>query len=377
MKHITQKLRERKEQHALRSLQQRTFTTDFYSNDYIGFSTHKGIELRIKTLTEEKKMPHGATGSRLLSGNLPIFAETERYIADFHNSEVALLYNSGYDANVGFFSCIVGRGDVILFDSYSHASIRDGISLSLASSYKFKHNDLDDLEKLLKKFSSSDRTVLIVTETVFSMDGDSPDMLKMLSLAKQYGAYIAVDEAHAIGVFGEYGSGIIQSLGIEKEVFARIVTFGKGLGAHGAAVLASREVIEYLVNFSRSFIYTTAMSPHSVATIRAGYEQLLQTDAIELLQHNIRYFKEQIDKYQLEGFIPSESAIQAIIVSGNDRVKKLAEKLQKEGMGVLPILAPTVPAGQERLRICLHSFNTEKEIEKLVRLLAHYFILFQ
>ncbi len=371
MKHITQKLRERKEQHALRSLQQRTFTTDFYSNDYIGFSTHKGIELRIKTLTEEKKMPHGATGSRLLSGNLPIFAETERYIADFHNSEVALLYNSGYDANVGFFSCIVGRGDVILFDSYSHASIRDGISLSLASSYKFKHNDLDDLEKLLKKFSSSDRTVLIVTETVFSMDGDSPDMLKMLSLAKQYGAYIAVDEAHAIGVFGEYGSGIIQSLGIEKEVFARIVTFGKGLGAHGAAVLASREVIEYLVNFSRSFIYTTAMSPHSVATIRAGYEQLLQTDAIELLQHNIRYFKEQIDKYQLEGFIPSESAIQAIIVSGNDRVKKLAEKLQKEGMGVLPILAPTVPAGQERLRICLHSFNTEKEIEKLVRLLAH------
>ena len=367
MKHIREKLTERQKNNALRKLSERSFAIDFYSNDYIGFSTNPTITERVSQLISGTT-PHGATGSRLLSGNSHLFTETERYIADFHNAEGALLYNSGYDANVGFFSCIVGRGDVILYDSYSHASIRDGISLSLAHSYKFKHNDLDDLEKLLKKFATGDKTVLIATESVFSMDGDSPDLVRLVALAQQYGAYIAVDEAHAIGVFGKHGCGLVQALGLETEIFARIVTFGKGLGAHGAAVVANDEVIQYLVNFSRSFIYTTAMSPHSVATIRAGYEQLQQTEAMNVLHHNIEYFKSLITQYGIEGFIPSNSAIQAMIVSGNDRVKALANRLQAQGIGVLPILAPTVPAGQERLRVCLHSFNTEKEIKQLVNL---------
>lgn len=375
MKHIKEKLAEREAHSALRTLKQRHFAIDFYSNDYIGFSTNSEITKRISQLLPQQTAPHGATGSRLLSGNLPIFSETESYIAHFHKAETALLYNSGYDANVGFFSCIVGRGDIILYDSYSHASIRDGISLSLANSYKFKHNDLDDLEKLLKKFATPDKTVLIVTETVFSMDGDSPDLVRLVTLAKQYGAYIAVDEAHAIGVFGKHGSGLVQALGLEEEIFARIVTFGKGLGAHGAAVLASNEVIQYLVNFSRSFIYTTAMSPHSVAAIRAGYETLQTTKSIEQLHHNIQYFKTQIAKYNIQGFIPSDSAIQAIVVAGNERVKALAEVLQAQDIGVLPILAPTVPAGQERLRICLHSFNTEEEINILISQLASLSII--
>ena len=372
MKHIREKLTERKKNNALRKLSERSFAIDFYSNDYIGFSRNPTITERVSQLISDTT-PHGATGSRLLSGNSHLFTETERYIADFHNAEGALLYNSGYDANVGFFSCIVGRGDVILYDSYSHASIRDGISLSLAHSYKFKHNDLDDLEKLLKKFATGDKTVLIATESVFSMDGDSPDLVRLVALAQQYGAYIAVDEAHAIGVFGKHGCGLVQALGLETEIFARIVTFGKGLGAHGAAVVANDEVIQYLVNFSRSFIYTTAMSPHSVATIRAGYEQLQQTEAMNVLHHNIEYFKSLINQYGIEGFIPSDSAIQAMVVSGNDRVKSLAERLQTQGIGVLPILAPTVPAGQERLRVCLHSFNTEKEIKQLVNLTIQQF----
>ena len=236
-----------------------------------------------------------------------------------------------------------------------------------------KHNDLEDLEKLLKKFATDQRTVLIATETVFSMDGDSPDLRHLVALAKKYGAYVAVDEAHAIGVFGTNGSGLIQALGLENDIFARIVTFGKGLGAHGAAVVASAEVVQYLVNFSRSFIYTTAMSPHSVATIRAGYEQLSQTEAISQLHSNISYFKTQIAQQQLQGFIASDSAIQAMVVRGNERVKALAAQLQAQGIGVLPILAPTVPAGEERLRICLHSFNTEEEIKKLVNLLTDKF----
>lgn len=373
MKHILQKLSERQAHNSLRTLTARSFEVDFYSNDYIGFSTNTKIANRIEQLLSTHPQPNGATGSRLLSGNLPIFAETEKYIARFHAARAALLYNSGYDANVGFFSCIVGRGDIILFDNYSHASIRDGISLSLATAYKFKHNDLDDLQKLLKKFSSADKTILIVTETVFSMDGDSPDLEQLVALAKLYNAYVVVDEAHAIGVMGRNGNGLVQALGLEKEVFARIVTFGKGLGAHGAAVLASPEVISYLVNFSRSFIYTTAMSPHSVATIRAGYEQLQRTDAIDALHANIRYFREQIFQHKLSGFIASLSAIQALVVEGNERVKALAQSLQDEGFGVLPILAPTVSAGQERLRICLHSYNTKQQIQDLISLIAEHY----
>jgi 8-amino-7-oxononanoate synthase len=366
MNHIHKKLAERAQANALRSLQQRHFTTDFYSNDYIGFSRNAAIAQRADEILAAYPFHNGATGSRLLSGNLPIFADTERHIADFHQAEAALLYNSGYDANVGFFSCIVTKSDIILYDSYCHASIRDGISLSLAKSYKFRHNDLAHLEELLQRFATGETTVLIATESVFSMDGDSPHLPQLVALAERYGAYVAIDEAHALGVFGEYGCGLVQAEGLTHRVFARIVTYGKALGAHGAAVVASDEVVQYLLNFSRSFIYTTAMSPHSVALIRAGYEQLRSTGAIAGLQDNIRYFRQQLEQRQLDGFIDSQSAIQAKVVSGNERVKTLAAELQSKGFGVLPILSPTVPAGQERLRICLHNYNTLEEILGLV-----------
>ncbi|SFN89798.1 8-amino-7-oxononanoate synthase [Capnocytophaga haemolytica] len=370
MEHISRKLAERKAHNALRRLQVRDFAVDFYSNDYIGFSASDELRGLSSMILEGYKQANGATGSRLLSGNAPIFEDTEAYIAGAHKAEAALLYNSGYDANVGFFSCILQRGDVLLYDSYSHASIRDGISLSQAQSYKFRHNDLDHLEALLQKFAGGGKSVLIATESVFSMDGDSPDLLRMCELASQYGAHIAIDEAHAIGVFGENGSGLVQALGLEDRVLARIVTFGKGLGAHGAAVVSTKEVKEYLVNFSRSFIYTTAMAPHAVATILAGYQLLRTTTASEALKGNIHYFKSELEKRQLPRFIPSESAIQAVVLSGNDYVKGVATQLQAKGLGVLPILSPTVPKGEERLRVCLHSYNTMQEIDLLIDTLS-------
>jgi len=370
MEHISRKLAERKAQNALRKLQVRNFAIDFYSNDYIGFSASDELKGLSSTILKGYKQANGATGSRLLSGNAPIFEDAEAYIAGAHKAEAALLYNSGYDANVGFFSCILQRGDVLLYDSYSHASIRDGISLSQAQSYKFRHNDLDHLEALLQKFAGGDKSVLIATESVFSMDGDSPDLLRMCELASQYGAHIAIDEAHAIGVFGENGSGLVQALGLEDRVLARIVTFGKGLGTHGAAVVSTKEVKEYLVNFSRSFIYTTAMAPHAVATILAGYQLLRTTTASEALKGNIHYFKSELEKRQLPRFIPSESAIQAVVLSGNDYVKGVATQLQAKGLGVLPILSPTVPKGEERLRVCLHSYNTMQEIDLLIDTLS-------
>lgn len=366
-KHILKKLAERKEKNAFRSLKANPFQVDFYSNDYIGFSKSAEIKNEVERILSNIDLQHGATGSRLISGNFPLFEMAENEIKTFHNAPSALIFNSGYDANVGFFSCIPTRGDVVLYDNYIHASIRDGISLSLAKSYKFKHNDLDDLKKMLQRFSNGENSVFVVTESVFSMDGDSPNLPEMNKLAKEYEAFLVVDEAHSLGVFGKQGCGLVQHLGLENDVFARIMTYGKALGCHGAAILANEYVRDYLINFARSFIYTTAMSPHGVATITSGYKQLQTTKSIDLLHKNISFFKGKIKDFHEKTaekypFIASDSAIQAVIVPGNDFVKKVAQGIQKEGFGVVPILSPTVPKGQERLRICLHSFNTEDEI---------------
>lgn len=365
--HIHKKIADRKADNAFRTLKNNLFTIDFFSNDYIGFASSKAIHAEVEKILAEQKWQHGATGSRLLSGNHSLYEVAENEITKFHNSESALLFNSGYDANVGFFSCIPQRNDIMLYDSYIHASIRDGISLGLTKSYKFKHNDLSDLEKLLKKFSSSKQTTFVATESVFSMDGDSPDLLKMTELCEQYGAFLIVDEAHALGVFGQFGCGLVQHLGLENRVFARIVTYGKALGCHGAAILSSGVVKDYLINFARSLIYTTAMPPQSVAHIVAGYRQLKKTTHIKKLQENISLFKNTLEKHKKNySFIHSDSSIQAMIVSGNDFVKSVAEQLQNKGFGVMPILSPTIPKGEERLRICLHSFNTEEQILNLV-----------
>ena len=384
---ILKKINERIEKNAFRTLKRDCFQFDFYSNDYIGFSSSIEIKKEVENILSDKKIQNGATGSRLLSGNFPLFEITENYIKDFHNAESALLFNSGYDANVGFFSCVPQRGDVILYDTYIHASIRDGISLSLAKSFKFKHNNLEDLEHLLKKYSESNTSVFIVTESVFSMDGDSPDLHQMAYLADRYNAFLVVDEAHALGVFGFQGCGLVQQLGLEEKVFARIVTYGKALGCHGASILGKQILKDYLINFARSFIYTTAMSPHSVATILAGYNQLKNTKNIKKLHENISLFqqilrnekKESISDLEVEKndvntkkilkdytFVDSSSSIQAVILSGNDFVKEVAKKIQEKGFGVMPILSPTVPEGEERLRICLHSYNSEKSIRELL-----------
>ncbi|GIJ93902.1 8-amino-7-oxononanoate synthase [Capnocytophaga stomatis] len=378
-KHIIRKLAERKEKNAFRMLKINQFQVDFCSNDYIGFSKSEEIKIEVERILSTTDFQHGATGSRLISGNFPLFEMAENEIKKFHNSASALLFNSGYDANVGFFSCVPQRGDVVLYDNYIHASIRDGISMSLAKSYKFRHNDLEDLKKMLERFSNGENSVFVVTESVFSMDGDSPDLLKMNELVKKHNAFLIVDEAHALGVFGSQGCGLVQHLGLENDIFARIVTYGKALGCHGASVLGSQILRDYLINFARSFIYTTAMSPHNVATILAGYRQLQTTKSIGLLHQNITFFKRKIKEFHEKTsekypFISSDSAIQAVILSGNDFVKRIAQNIQKEGFGVIPILSPTVPKGQERLRICLHSFNTEEEISNFFDVFYNQFL---
>ena len=376
-KNLVAKLEIRKQNNALRKLSAPNKLIDFSSNDYIGFSKNKAIfEQTHQYLIDKDCIQNGATGSRLISGNHKVYQEAENYIAKFHQSERALIFNSGYDANVGFFSSVPQKGDLILYDELCHASIRDGIQLSNAKSYKFKHNDFEDLEKRLRQAQSDSliSEVYIVTETVFSMDGDCPNMEELVAVSEKYNCYLVVDEAHSLGVFGEYGEGLVQMLGLQDQVFARIMTFGKGLGCHGSAIVGSPELKEYLVNFARSFIYTTGLSPHSVATILVGYQHLkTEKSTLDLLRDNIVHFNQEKNLLGLKPmFVRSKSAIQSAIIPGNQKVKSIASQLQEKGFDVKAILSPTVPEGQERLRFCLHSFNSKEEISEVLALLSTF-----
>ncbi|MDN3675239.1 pyridoxal phosphate-dependent aminotransferase family protein [Flavobacterium branchiarum] len=362
---LLQKLVVRKQNNALRKLPDTNLLTDFTSNDYIGFSKSAVIFNKTHSyLLETNTIQNGATGSRLISGNHSLYKITEIFIAQFHESESALIFNSGYDANVGFFSAVPQRNDVILYDELSHASIRDGILMSNAKTYKFNHNDFEDLERLIVKHQNA--IIYIVTESVFSMDGDCPNLEELVLLSEKYNCYLVVDEAHALGVFGEKGEGLLQFLGLHNRVFARIMTFGKGLGCHGAVILGNQELKEYLINFARSFIYTTGLSPHSVATILIAYQQLeIEKETIDKLRQNIVYFNQQKKLLGLQPmFVRSKSAIQSAIIPGNENVKAVAKKMQEKGFDVKAILSPTVPEGQERLRFCIHSYNLEEEINE-------------
>ncbi|MGM0392480.1 MAG: aminotransferase class I/II-fold pyridoxal phosphate-dependent enzyme [Bacteroidota bacterium] len=377
---LAKKIEQRIQDNSFRDLGNTLKLNDFSSNDYLGFASSEGLFSKTYQILSEKNIyQNGATGSRLLSGNHELFEPAEALIAGFHQTEAAVIFNSGYDANIGFFSCVPQKDDLIFYDELAHASIRDGIKMSNAKAYKFIHNDLEDLRnKILRKREDFNAAAIyIVTESVFSMDGDFPDLVSLSNLAEENNCYLIVDEAHAVGVFGEKGQGLVQQVKLQDKIFARIVTFGKALGCHGAAILGSKELKDYLINFSRSFIYTTALPPHSVACIMEAYKSLKASDSknseVIKLRENISFFEEEILKNGLNAyFIKSNSAIHCCIIPGNEAVKKLAHKIQAEGFDVKPIRSPTVPKGKERLRICLHSFNTKEDIQNLVKLLATF-----
>ena len=372
---LQSKLDLRQQNNALRELVEPNSLIDFSSNDYLGFAKSAAIFNQThQFLIDRKIRTNGATGSRLLSGNHGLYNETENYIANFHQSETALIFNSGFDANVGFFGSVPQRNDLIFFDALSHASIRDGILMSKAKSYKFNHNDFEHLEQLISKFKNSSAEIYIVTESVFSMDGDSPNLAELVDLSNKYNCNLVVDEAHALGAFGEKGEGLVQQMQLQDAVFARIMTFGKGLGCHGAAILGSSNLKNYLINFARSFIYTTGLAPHAIATIYLAYQELAKKpNNLLQLRQNIIFFNQQKQLLSLKNiFVRSKSAIQSALFPGNENVKKLALHLNKHAIDVKAILSPTVAEGQERLRICLHNYNSEKEITDVLHLLSTF-----
>jgi 8-amino-7-oxononanoate synthase len=303
--------------------------------------------------------------------------EAENFIAGFHDAEAGLLFNSGYDANLGLLSSIPQRGDTIVYDQLCHASIRDGIRLSFAQSHSFIHNDINDLKE---KLSHAAGNMFVVTETVFSMDGHIAPLQEIIGICKAYNANLIIDEAHATGVLGEHGQGLAQHLALHPACFARMHSFGKALGCHGAIVLGSEVLRDYLINFSRPFIYTTAMPAENVAAVRKSYEifppmrkerdhlsNLIAIFQRELLDSNLSAIKDKV----MSGPTP----IQAFVVPGNDLVKKLSNQLSEKGFDIRPILYPTVPKGNERLRIVLHSFNTNDQLRELIDLLKNAEVL--
>ena len=363
---LSHKLIQAKEKFLFRSLKTNYSKIDFSSNDYLGFSSQGYLHQELQML--EPSIKTGSTGSRLISGNSILFNEIENEIAQFHHSESALIFNSGYDANLGLLSSVPQKGDLILSDELIHASLIDGIRLSFATHYKFKHNDINSLTELITRHKDSFNEIYIVVESVYSMDGDCAPLVELAAFCKQYNLHLIVDEAHGIGVFGEQGKGLCQELNIQDDCFARIYTYGKAMGCHGAAVLGSEELKHYLINFSRSFIYTTAMPEHSLLAVKAAYQLLAKTNEIEKLRNNIRYFNSQLKSTQ--SFIESESAIHCKVIAGNKQVQDLEEKLCQSNLFVKSIKSPTVKERQERIRICLHSFNTNEEIDILINILT-------
>lgn len=351
---LLDKLEGRKNEGTLRSLSYFDGFADFYSNDYLGLS--------------KKSSSHGSqfgsTGSRLISGNCHEAEESEAFLANFFQSEASLIFNSGYDANIGLFSSIPQKGDTVIYDELIHASVRDGIRLSFANSYSFKHNSVSDLSNKIKISSG---TIYIVIESLYSMNGDLAPIKEIVTIAKENNACLIVDEAHSCGVYGELGRGMVDELGLRSEIFARIVTFGKAYGAHGACVLGSKFLCDYLLNFARSFIYTTALPPYEYLRIK----EMVSIPEIPSLQiqlyENIKLFKQ---KCGFENLISDDlSPIQMLKGGDISKTRILADRLLQNKIAVKPIFSPTVKKGEEGIRFCIHAFNTPQEIEIISKLI--------
>lgn len=366
-------LSERKAAGLLRSLASMEGLIDFCSNDYLDLAKDKTLAEEISTLITiwqgqqaDQVSINGSTGSRLISGNYRMIEEFEKQCAIMHQAEAALLFSSGFEANLGLISAVAQKEHVIFCDKLLHASLIDGLRLSAAERRIFKHNDLSDLVHLLEQYPL-ETVKWVVVESVYSMDGDIAPLQALIELKQRYQFELIVDEAHAGGIYGPKGSGICVELGIQNDIFARVVTFGKAWGNAGAIVLGSDALRSFLINFARPFIYSTAPSPSHVLSLQRTLNYVSEADvARENLKNGIRTFK-SLQKSPSWG--ESDTAIQTYFVSGNEAVRKLAAKVQAAGFGVKPIVFPTVPKGKERIRITLRANTKLHDMVSLIQLL--------
>jgi 8-amino-7-oxononanoate synthase len=368
---IVEALQQRAADGALRVTQPSQAGVDLCSNDYLGIARELlRPEIVSAVVMECAAAPTlGATGSRLVSGTTDEHQAFETFLANYHYAERALLFGSGYEANVGLLSALGRRTDTVIYDDLVHASMRDGIRLSLARSFSFRHNDLEDLRQKLKGASGE---CYVAVESVYSMDGHRAPLRELCTVCEEFGAHLIVDEAHASGMYGPSGEGLVVELELQRRVFARVHTFGKALGYRGACVVGSELLQSYLVNFARPFIYSTAPDVISLAFMREAY-RLVSGAASQrrALTELIACWRSLRQELQQLSFVDSDTAIQGIIVPGNHEVLAAERRLQDAGFFAKAIRSPTVPRGSERLRISLHSYNSAEELRSAALLIAH------
>ncbi len=335
---------------------------NFSSNNYLGLANHPEI---IEAFIEgAKRWGVGSGAARLIVGNHEPHSLLERRLAEFKEKEAALVYTSGYHANVGIISAIMGRGDEIFSDSLNHASIIDGCRLSKAKISVYRHRDMNHLEDLLRK--SETKKKLIVTDSVFSMDGDLAPLNEIVELADRYDAAVMIDEAHATGVFGPGGRGLAYHLGLQDKIEIQMGTLGKAVGVFGGYVTGNRKLIDFLINRSRSFIFTTGYPPAmAVATSRA-LDLIERGDELRnRLWENIRFFRKKAEETFGEK-VEIYSPIVPIIIGEPEDTMEISHYLFQQGFFVGAIRPPTVPPGTSRLRVSLMATHKEEEIGRLI-----------
>ncbi len=320
------------------------------SNNYLGFADNKKITEEFLNYAQDK-YSFGSASARLLTGTLPVYKELEDLISNMFNKEKALLFNSGYHANVGINSSIADKGDVIFSDKLNHASIIDGMQLSKGKFFRYPHNNMEALEKLLIRERKNFNNAIIVSESVFSMDGDIADIQKLVSLKEKYNCLLILDEAHAFGVFGRNGLGVTETLNLTDKVDLIIGTFGKAIGSMGAFATGNHILIDYLINKARSFIFSTALPPINIAFSKW------------IIENKLPYtYEKRSNMLKLGQKAGSQSHIIPIIIGSNKDTVDTCEILFHNGYFTLPIRPPTVPEGTSRLRLSLTTEINEKEL---------------
>jgi 8-amino-7-oxononanoate synthase len=366
---------------------------DFSSNDFLSLATNSAFRKDYLEALASTTNCVGSTGSRLLDGNSKYAETLEREIAEFHDADAALLTNSGFDANVSIFTCLPQPGDIILYDELIHASVHDGMRASRAEHLiMFNHNDVAHLSQLLKALdaTTTKKNIFVAVESVYSMEGDLGSLAEICDLLDRVvaagRAHLIVDEAHATGVYGPHGAGLVQQLGLQKRVSVRLHTFGKGLACNGAAVLCSPTIRQYLINYARPLIFTTFMSYPSLVAIRNAYSWMKQGKTevlVENLWQLVQYLHQQLlglrrDVASLADagmlVLPESCPKSPIVALFSNTPRDLAGYCQAAGFVIRPVVPPTVPDNTERVRVCLHGGNTTEQIDAFVLCLRRWIL---
>ncbi len=338
---------------------------NFSSNDYLNLSTDKTlINEFVEKYKNDNEFIFSSTSSRLLTGTSACYKKLEQNLARLFKKDTCLLFNTGYQCNLGVVSSLLNRDDVIFSDKLNHASIIDGMKLSSAKFYRYKHLDYENLEELLKKYRNEYKKAIIISESVFSMDGDIANIKKLVELKKKYNCLLMIDEAHAFGIFGNNLAGVTEEQNLLQDVDIITATLGKSIASMGAFCTANKTIIEYLTNKSNSFIFSTAIPPINIL-----WSNFLLEEKFDILKNKAKRLNQLITNSHETLQDNGRTQIIPIIIGENDKTIKIAEELQSKGFFILPVRPPTVPVNTSRLRLSLTADITIEEFKTVLQII--------